>query len=281
MSETSAITLQFLEEYERLKQRLNKSLREYLGDPGTVHTQSLRAAIRRLDTAILVLPKRTREQKSMRRCHERCKKVLRETSRVRDIDILREKISKHPEDPTVALMLNNFREEREEFVDRSKKAAWKLFEHHAPRLEKRELPGFVRRVETVLDELNTEIGTELHIAVRDEAKVEELHSLRKHCKRLGYTLELFPSVEHYSRLIADLRKWQDVLGEIRDSDVIVDYLSRARPTDAVKAALASERAFRHRRYVSFVDSCGRGSIGRPLRLVGARVTKVPGSRSGP
>src|SRR5271169_5020555 len=108
MAESSAIALQFLDQYEGLKQRLNKSLREYLGDPGTSQTQTLRAAIRRLDTAILMLPKPTREEKAVTRCHERCKKVLRETSHVRDIDIMRERLSKHKGDPTVALMLNNF-----------------------------------------------------------------------------------------------------------------------------------------------------------------------------
>ena len=267
MMESSAVTVRFLAEYEKIKERVNKSLRDYLGNPGTAQTQTLRASVRRLDTAIRLLPKRTRDDKAIRRCHERCRDVLRETSRIRDIDILKERISKHPADKTVALMLANFQEEREEFVDASKKAAWKLFEHHPPKLERRDLPRFARRVEGAFEEMNEEIMAELGVTLRDEAKVDELHSLRKHCKRLRYTLELFPAVGHNEGLVGELRRRQDVLGEIRDCDVIVDYLSRARPTVEVRSALAAERALRQQKYAAFVRSCSGGTVGKPLRRV--------------
>jgi CHAD domain-containing protein len=279
MTESSAITVPFLAEYEKTKERVNKSLRQYLGSPGTGETQNLRASVRRLDTALRVLPKKTGDEKAIRRCRERCRDVLRETSRIRDIDILRDRISKHPADKTVALMLANFQEEREEFVDASKKAAWRLFEHHPPKLERRDLPRFVRRVEGALGEMNDEIVTELAVSLKDEAKVDALHSLRKHCKRLRYTLELFPAVEHNASLVGELRGWQDVLGEIRDCDVIVDYLSRARPTAGVRSALTAERALRHKKYISFVKSSSKGWVGKPLRLA-VRGVKVRRLRSG-
>ncbi|MGD0638734.1 MAG: hypothetical protein ABSA72_11925, partial [Nitrososphaerales archaeon] len=73
MTESSAIVVQFLAEYEKIRDRVNKSLREYLGNPGTSETQGLRASVRRLDTAIRVLPKKTRDEKAIRRCHQRCR----------------------------------------------------------------------------------------------------------------------------------------------------------------------------------------------------------------
>ncbi len=279
MTETSATVIQFLDHYERLKDRLNKALREYLGDPGRTQTKSLRAAVRRLDAAIRVLPKGAQKEKAMRRCHERCREVLRETSRIRDVDLLSERIARHKEDSTVAFMLKNLGEEREEFVDRTRKAAWKLFEHHPPKLARRDLPRFARRAEGALDELKAEIALESRVALKDEAKVDELHSLRKHCKRLRYTLELFPSVRNQSRLVSDLRVWQDALGEIRDCDVVVEYLSRARPTEAVRKALTSERAYRHRKYLLFVRSSKRSRVGRPLHLAGSDGEGARGSRS--
>jgi len=279
MTETSATIIQFLDQYERVKDRLNRTLRDYLGNPGTSQTKDLRAAVRRLDTAIRVLPKRAQKEKAMRRCHERCKQVLRETSRIRDIDLLGERIAKHREDPTVALMLKNLQEEREEFVDRTRKAAWKLFEHHPPKLSRRELPRFSRRAEGDLGELNAVIVLESRIALKDESKVDELHSLRKHCKRLRYTLELFPSVRNQARLVSDLRDWQDALGEMRDSDVVIEYLSRARPTEGVRSALASERAYRHRKYLYFVRSSKGSMVGRPLRLAGPNHAKTQRLRS--
>ena len=56
MTESSAVIVQFLEEYERLVDRVNRSLRDYLGDPGASQTQTLRASVRRLDAAIKLLP---------------------------------------------------------------------------------------------------------------------------------------------------------------------------------------------------------------------------------
>src|ERR1700693_2031494 len=168
MRESSAILVRFLEAYGTLNERVNKSLRDYLGDPGIAQTRDLRGAVRRLDVAIKVLPKSTRKQRPVRRCHERCKELLRLTSRIRDLDILESRIAKHPRDATVTLMLNNLQEEREEFVGDTTKAAWSLSDHHPPKLAKRDLPRFVRRTETVLKELDAEIGRELRAAVKDE-----------------------------------------------------------------------------------------------------------------
>jgi CHAD domain-containing protein len=257
MTESSPAIVQFLEEYERLADRVNRSLRDYLGEPGTSQTQNLRASVRRLDAAIKVLPKRTRKEKAVERCHERCRELLRETSRIRDIDILREKLAARSSDPTVRLMLDNLGEERGEFVDRSVRAAWKLFERHPPKLGKKDLPRFARRIETVLQELDEEVGRELRASLADEKNVEELHSLRKDCKRLRYTLELLHSTERKSRLISLLRRWQDILGEIRDMDVRIDYLLRAKPTAGVRSILSEERAKRHAKYVEFVRLCKR------------------------
>ncbi|MDA4113546.1 MAG: CHAD domain-containing protein [Thaumarchaeota archaeon] len=270
MRESSAVLVHFLEEYQRLNEKVNNTLRDYLGDPGVVQTRNLRAAVRRLDSAIRVLPKKTREEKAVKRCHERCVELLKVTSRIRDLDILEDRIAKHPRDATVTLLLNNLQEEREEFVSNSTSAAWKLFEHHPPSLVKGHLPRLTGRVEDVVKKLDDDIARELQEVVKDPARVEELHSLRKHCKRLRYTLELFPSMGQYSRLVILLRKWQDLLGEIRDSDVIMDYLSRAKPTDAVRAMLASERSFRQRRYSAFVQTCRRGSQERGFSLLDKR-----------
>ncbi len=255
MKENSEAIVQFLGEYERLVDRVNRTLRDYLGDPGSSQTQDLRASVRRLDAAIRLLPKSTRREKAVDRCHERCKELLRETSRIRDIDILLHRIAERSADSTVRLIIDNLREERGEFVDRSVRAAWKLFERHPPKLGKKDLPRFARRIETVMLRLDEEIGCELRASLADESNVNELHSLRKDCKRLRYTLELLHSAEDRPQLISLLRRWQDILGEIRDMDVRMDYLSRAKPTAGVRSILAGERASRHWKYMAFMRLC--------------------------
>jgi len=272
MKESSALIIQYLDQYARLSERVNKNLRDYLGEPGQGQTHDLRASVRRLDAAIRVLPKSTRKDKGIKRCHERCKDLLRQTSQIRDIDILSGAMAAKSNDPTVILLMNNLREERDEFADNSSKAAWKLFEHPPPKLSKKELPRFVARVETVLKELDSRISGELRISLGEESKIDELHSLRKDCKRLRYTLELFPSATRHEQTIFVLTKWQRVLGGIRDTDVIIDYLSRAKATRGVKALLSSERARRHAKYLAFVRLSRRE--GRPRALTIARALEV-------
>ena len=255
MKESSAVAVHFLGEYEKLGEKVNRFLREYLGNPGTSQTHDLRSSVRRLDAAIKVLPKQTRSEKVVRRCHDRCRNVLRQTSRLRDIDILNERLSRAPRDETVSLLLNNLREEREEFVGDSTKGAWKLFEHHPPKLGKGDLPRLAQRAQTVLGRLDEKIAEALEISLEDETKADELHRLRKDCKRVRYTLELFPSIRHRRQRLLQVRRWTDLLGEVRDCDVMVGYLSQAKPTETVLSILASERSERHAKYLSFVRLC--------------------------
>ncbi|MGA2664655.1 MAG: CHAD domain-containing protein [Nitrososphaerales archaeon] len=264
-------------EYQRLTERMGRCLREYLGDPGRAHTRDLRASVRRFEAAVRVLPKRAREEKKMRRCRKRCRALLVATSRLRDVDVLTERFSGYPKDAMVDLVVANLGEERAEFVSGSTRAAWALFEHQPPVLSRRDLRSFGRRFEAVVDELDGEVQKGLESSVEDEARVEELHTLRKDCKKLRYTLELVPTGARASELVQVLQRWQDVLGEIRDLDVALDYLSRAKQTAGVRRAAAAERGLRHERYLAFVRMAGKDRPGgRRRRTDGERQRRAPG-----
>ncbi len=62
--------------------------------------------------------------------------------------------------------------------------------------------------------------------IHDESCVPELHAMRVAAKHLRYTLETFSPLypPKLDRTIKVVRKIQDTLGEIHDSDVWVDYL---------------------------------------------------------
>ena len=69
-----------------------------------------------------------------------------------------------------------------------------------------------------------------------------------------------------------LQRWQDVLGEIRDLDVAIEYLSRAKQTVGVKKVLASESALRHERYAAFVRMCRKDAT--TSRAAGRRAVSL-------
>lgn len=56
---------------------------------------------------------------------------------------------------------------------------------------------------------------------------ENLHSLRKQAKRLRYQMELFPDLygDSYKSHLAEVKKVQDILGQLNDSVVLADWLS--------------------------------------------------------
>ncbi len=257
------------EEHQKARERVARALRDYLGDPSEENTRLLRASARRLLTLLKVVPKSSRK-KAMKRTLDGCKKVLKATSKVRDVDIIEEKLSKLPRDHMLELLLGNLSEEREAFVGDTMKTAWRLFEMGKENPDRKELRGVHRWVRKRLAELDREMARELTVVVKNEGKIEELHSLRKHAKTFRYVLELLPSTRGSARAGEVLRSWQDVLGEIRDSDTMIEYLGRARQHRAVRDAMAAERALRHERYRSFVRSCSRDFKSGPslLRFAG-------------
>ncbi len=62
--------------------------------------------------------------------------------------------------------------------------------------------------------------------IYNEACVAELHAMRVDAKRLRYTLETFSAIypPQLEKIVKVVRKIQDTLGEIHDSDVWVSYL---------------------------------------------------------
>ncbi len=62
------------------------------------------------------------------------------------------------------------------------------------------------------------------ISLGDEKKIDELHMLRKDFKKLRYSLEIASDKQITANILKDLKNIQDILGEIHDSDIIIDYL---------------------------------------------------------
>jgi CHAD domain-containing protein len=246
---------QFVGEYERLSEKVGEALRKYLGDPNEQNTRNVRVSVRRMNTATGILPKRARG-KEVRQRRDRSKKVLSLTSEIRDNDIIRAKLSRRARDPAVNLLLKNMAEEREERAANSMKAAWRLFELSRQKLMKNDASRVSVWIRDELEELDQEIDAELSIVVKSEGRIDELHSLRKHVKNFRYALELVPTTKGSSGVLQGLIEWQDILGKIRDCDVVITYLGRARPSPVIREILSAERRRRHRQYLAFVRACG-------------------------
>jgi CHAD domain-containing protein len=116
-------------------------------------------------------------------------------------------------------------------------------------------------------------------AVTAHPPADELHQLRRHCKRMRYLLDGYESVypaQPHRQVLATLKKLQDCLGDIQDSDVqrrqlaesTVALIRRGTPVDTVLAL----GALRER--TSLRDAAARQDLTRWLRRVCGPVTRA-------
>jgi len=255
----------FLREYESIAKDVREALRDYLGDPNEGNAHELRGSLRRLDAALRVLPKGARrEARSLEEYEDRCRKLLRLTSPIRDIDMLTRKLIPQSSDQSIAGIARKLRTQRKKRVAGSMKAAWKLFETKSPKLDSKMILGLDSQMRRVVADLEGKVAKDLAETLASESRVGELHSLRKRCKRLRYTIELMPPTPGREESAKLLRGWQDSLGAIRDSDVLIERLGRKDSSPAEREILRAERLKRHARYLRFVRTCrGRPATGKP------------------
>jgi CHAD domain-containing protein len=88
--------------------------------------------------------------------------------------------------------------------------------------------------------------------VREPKNLDELHKLREDSRSLRFTLEMDDNPET-SKLLPVLEKWQDVLGEIRDSDIFISRVEEGKFSSKLKEVLEKERSGRQENYEKFLE----------------------------
>jgi CHAD domain-containing protein len=253
MNAKSFASMEFVEVHGKLAARAARAVRTYVKNPDEKNTHDMRVAIRRVNTLMRTVPKKERS-KAMRRYRARCRKILRLTSRVRDLDIIQGKLARHNTKGTLQSVLKDLTEDRGGLASESMKTARKLRDSATPRVVLKNPSHFALYVGRTLEEFDDEIAGRLPIVMNDERNVSELHALRRYMRRLRYLLELLPRSPRISATYKILRDAQNALGEIRDSDVVVQYLSESQQSYLARELLLGERTFRHNRYEAFVHT---------------------------
>jgi CHAD domain-containing protein len=237
-----------LRESERtLKERLKRVLER--PDEEAIH--DARTAVRKLDAHIALLPRRLRKKRKAEEAMERLDRVMKKTNEVRDLDVVRGKVSRHSGEAK-AWFLMSLRQRRDELAEKALKAVKEARDVSVAdigeEVAERELE---KRLEKLVPRLAERIDAMLPLVVAGSQNLEELHRLRIDCKRLRYTLEL--SSEGSTALISKLKGLQDSLGSIRDCDVTISYVSAS--TSAVRDALLREQVrLREKEFRSFSES---------------------------
>jgi CHAD domain-containing protein len=254
--------LPFLTKLHESLQKVNNRIKKYLKDPKAKNIHDLRTSIRRLDAAYSTLPKKYRTGSSMSTYILSCKELFKINSEIRDLDIIYEKLQKYPPNDSRNKIIDSLKETRVTKLEYAKNIALTLNNTDASKLldeikvTQKELE---KRYNKIVANLISKIETNFPIVVTDSTKIEELHDLRKACKKLRYMLELLP-IENKKALEMrkTLQKIQDNLGTIHDYDFTINYLElNEQPSNEVREIINNEMQERKLNYERFIKFCTR------------------------
>ena len=254
--------LPFLTKLHESLQRVNNRIKKYLKDPKAKNIHDLRTSIRRLDAAYSTLPKKYRTGSSMSTYILSCKELFKINSEIRDLDIIYEKLQKYPPNDSRNKIIDSLKETRVTKLEYAKNIALALNNTDASKLldeikvTQKELE---KRYHKIVANLISKIETNFPIVITDSTKIEELHDLRKACKKLRYMLELLPiENKKASEMRKTLQKIQDSLGMIHDYDFTINHLELTeQPSDGVRDIVNNEMQERKLSYERFLRFCTR------------------------
>ena len=254
--------LPFLTKLNENLQRVNGRIKKYLKDPKEKNIHDIRTSIRRLNAAYSTLPKKYRTGSSMSAYILSCKELFKINSEIRDLDIIYEKLQKYSPNDSRNKIIDTLKGTRVTKLEYAKNIALVLNNTDVSKLldeikvTQKELE---KRYNKIVANLISKIETNFPIVITDSTKIEELHDLRKACKKLRYMLELLP-IENKKALEMrkTLQKIQDSLGMIHDYDFTINHLElNEQPSNEVREIVNNEMQERKLNYERFIRFCTR------------------------
>lgn len=223
----------------------------YLAQADEKSVHDLRTSTRRVLAGIQLFPRKLRDSNKITEYDSLLEKLMKVNAKTRDVDIVTEKIKHKNATGQYATLLRKLRRLRESSVRTGRISARGLdAEPGIPvRIRGVSLASLERRFEKLSKKYSSRIQKRLPEVLTAPDEKEELHRLREDARRLRYTLELGDKKSHGGQMKV-LRSWQDVLGEIHDSDIFIQYFEGSE--DAVEKSLVEDEiVVRNRNYEKF------------------------------
>lgn len=243
----------FLKKFEKISKNFYQKLCDYISNPNDENIHDIRVSIRRLESAYQILPKNTRKQERVRKYVKQAKRLFKINAKIRDFDIICANMESQYPDKTkdVVMTLKNSRSEQ---IKNANKLALKVSHLDIPKITKSSIKKskLTKRYLKILDETILDIHKNSIISLGDERKISELHMLRKNFKKLRYTLELASDKKTTHEILQNLKNIQDILGEIHDSDIIIDHLKSIEQNSTYREIIIAEVLHRNKKYNAFV-----------------------------
>jgi CHAD domain-containing protein len=244
----------YFETLNSIIQKINDRLEKYLQNPNEENVHNARTAIRKLEPAWKILPKKIRQKRKVEKFVLSCKKFFKTNNDIRDFDIMHQRLVSLPVPTTEIIKLIHEKKKRKLLI--AQKQARQIQNLKFPKIIQNKVPlsKLEKRFRKTSIKLIESIQSLLPIVLSSEKRISELHELRKDCKKLRYLLELAPNAGS-SSFIAKLKQMQDLLGPIHDSDITMNFLKKILPKyDNVSDVLKIESNLRAQLYKKFVET---------------------------
>lgn len=239
---------------KRARKVLSKRIVAFVEIQSPENVHDLRTASRRVLACIQLLPGDLRKKKRMRKSAARLKELVRRNAAVRDVDIIASKVSSHPDGPLHQELVRRLGDQRLKNMEPSFSLALSMKGTKGPSIKLEDLSDeqLQRRFDKMNRKLESKIRERLPVVLGDPAKKRELHRLREDSRQLRYVLDLAGAADNSAPMHL-LRSWQDILGLIHDSDVMINYLQGEKPSPEIQELLRNEVTARNANYERFAS----------------------------
>jgi CHAD domain-containing protein len=263
----------FVNACKRNISRVSNKLNDYITNPDEKNIHDIRTSIRRLDACYKTLPKKIQNKKQVKTYVDKSRDLFKINSQIRDFDVITDLIRKNPENGNGnGVGHTKFENRRASKLKEAKVVAVWLRKLPVPNVEKGNITAgkLTKRYNKLISNFGSRIQLTLPLVITDADKVNELHEMRKDCKKLRYLLELVPyaksSDKNVSKLEEELQNMQDLLGAIHDCDAAVAYLKRQTKRQRQNDIIEHIVQERKRRYQDFLIHCKSDITNSPILL---------------
>lgn len=262
MNALSISSKSFVAKLEENMQRVDKRVNDYIADPNEDNIHDIRTAIRKIDASFRSLPKKVRRKNRVYDYITASKQLFKINSQVRDYDIIYGKLEKYSSEPVYTELTEALKKRRDAKLRKARNIALSLRKLPLPKVDEDHVPNrkLQQRFNKVVTRFSDRIELNFPIVITNVNKTQQLHEMRKDCKKLRYLLEILPNQNNeIAKTITELEEIQDMLGSIHDDDIMITYLRRVKRPKKVHHILDEEIAERNKKYEEFVQFC-KGSL---------------------
>jgi len=256
MNAFSISSKSFVAKLQENIQRVDKRVNDYIADSNEGNIHDIRTAIRKVDASFRSLPKKVRKKSRVYDYTTASKQLFKINSQVRDYDIIYGKLEKYSSEPVYTELTGALKKRRDAKLRKARSIALSLRKLPLPKVDEDDIPNkkLQQRFNKVVSRFSDRIELNFPIVITNVNKTQQLHEMRKDCKKLRYLLEILPNQNNeIAKTITELEEIQDMLGSIHDDDIMIAYLRRGKLPKKVHHILDEEIAERNKKYEEFVQ----------------------------